>query len=157
MLPAALIRALDVLRFRKLVMNLIKEIKAKLQKYPHAKYESTSDSISVFPTSNNGFTVGLTVNQNSYTVSFDGWHEDFESREEALNCFSFGLSSDCRIKEYRRGNFAYKWIVESKENGEWVEDSETGLFLFPFWLKKEVRYLQNDLTGVERDAGKPDI
>ena len=133
-------------------MNLIEEIKAKLQKYPHAKYESTANSISVFPTSNNGFTVGLTVNQNSYTVSFDGWHEDFESGEEALDCFAFGLSSECRLKEYRRGNFAYKWTVESKENGEWVEDGTTGLLLFPFWMSKEVRYLQNDLIGAGRST-----
>ena len=111
----------------------------------------------MFPTSSDGFTVGLTANQNSYTVSFDGWHEDFESHEESGNCFAFGLSSDCRIKEYRRGNIAYKWIVESKESGEWVKDSETGLFLLPFWEKKEVRYLQNDMIGTERDADNPDI
>jgi hypothetical protein len=138
-------------------MSLIEEIKAKLQKYPHAKFESDGNSISVFPTSNDGFTVSLTVNQDSYTVSFDGWHEDFQDNEEALNCFAFGLSSDCRLKEYRRGNFAYKWIVESKENDGWVEDSTTGLFLFPFWMRKEVRYLQNNLISADNDAVKPDI
>ena len=111
----------------------------------------------MFPTSNNGFTVGLAVNQNSYTVSFDGWHEDFESREEALDCFAFGLSSECRLKEYRRGNFAYKWTVESKENGGWVEEGTTGLLLFPFWMRKEVRYLQNDLIKAERSASNGDI
>ena len=138
-------------------MNVIDEIKAKLNKYPHAKFESNSSSVSVFPTSADGFTVGLTVNQDSYTVSFDGWHEDFQDEEEALNCFAFGLSSACRLKEYRRGNFAYKWTVESKENGKWVEDGTTGLFLFPFWIRKEVRYLQNNLIGVENDADNADI
>ena len=138
-------------------MDTIEKIKDKLQKYPHVKYESDRNSISVFPTSDDGFTVSLTVNPDSYTVSFDSWHEDFESEEEALNCFAFGLSSDCRLKEYRRGNFAYKWTVESKENGEWVEDSTTGLFLFPFWMKKEERYLQNDLIGTEAHAGNGDI
>jgi len=133
-------------------MNVIEEIQAKLQKYPHAKFESSSSSISVFPTSDAGFTVGLTVNQDSYTVSFDGLHEDFQDKEEALNCFAFGLSSDCRLKEYRRGKFAYKWTVESKENGGWVEDGTTGLFLFPFWMRQEVRYLQNNLIGAENDA-----
>jgi len=62
-------------------MNIIEEIKAKLQKYPRAKYESDDDSISVFPISDDGFTVGLTVNQHSYTVSFSGWHEDFQNKE----------------------------------------------------------------------------
>jgi hypothetical protein len=138
-------------------MNLIEEITAKLQKYPHAKFESSSSSISVFPTSEAGFTVGLTVNQDSYTVSFDSWHEDFQDKEEALNCFAFGLSSDCRLKEYRRGNFTYKWTVESKERGKWVEDSTTGLFFFPFWMRKEIRYLQNNLIGGDKDSDKRDI
>ena len=136
---------------------MIEEIKTRLQKYPHAKYESDADSISVFPTSDDGFTVSLTVNQKSYTVSFNGWHEDFQNEEDALNRFAFGLSSECRLKECWRGSFAYKWTVESKENGEWVEDSSTGLFLFPFWKKKESRYLQNNLIVAERDADKPDI
>ena len=144
------------MRFEKLGMNVIEEIKARLQKYPHAKYECDADSISVFPTSDDGFTVSLNVNPNSYTVSFDGWHEDFQDEEEALNCFAFGLSSDCRLKEYRRGRYAYKWTVEAKENEEWVTDSSTGLFLFPFWMKKESRYLQNNLIATGPGADKPD-
>ena len=101
-------------------MNVIEEIKTRLQKYPHARFEGSSNSISVLPASDEGFTVGLTVDQDSYTVSFDGWHEEFHEKEDALNCFAFGLSSDCRLKEHRRGNFKYKWTVESKENGKWV-------------------------------------
>ena len=143
--------------FGNLKMNVIEKIKAKLQKYPHVKYDSDRNSISVFPTSDDGFTVSLIVNSDSFTVSYNSWHEDFQSEEEALNCLAFGLSPDCRLKEYRRGNFAYKWTVESKENGKWVEDSTTGLFLFPFWLRKEVSYLQNDLIGAEHNAANGDI
>jgi hypothetical protein len=138
-------------------MNVIEETKAKLQEHPRAKFEIDSNSISVFPTSDSGFTVGLTVNQDLYTVSFDGWHENFRNEEEALSCFGFGLSSDCRLKEYRRGTFIYKWVVESKKNGEWAEDSGTGLLLFPFWGKKEVRYLQNNLIDAKPNADKADI
>ena len=138
-------------------MSVIEEIKARLQKYPRAKFESDSDSISVFPTSDTGFTVGLTVSRGSYTVSFDGWHESFRDEEEALTCFGFGLSPDCRLREYRRGTFIYKWVVESKGDGGWVEDSGTGLLLFPFWRKKEVRYLQNDLIAAEPNTDKADI
>ena len=84
-------------------MNVIEEIKARLIKYPHAKYQADVNSINVSPTSDEGFTVSLIADQNTYTVSFDGWHEDFHDRDEALNCFAFGLSADCRLKEYRRG------------------------------------------------------
>lgn len=137
-------------------MDVIKEIEARLQEYPHAKFESSGGSISVLPISSDGFTVRMTVNQDSFTVFFNGWHEDFQDKEEALDCFAFGLSSECRLKEYRRGNAAYKWTVESRENGEWVGDSTTGLLFFPFWLKREIRYLQNTLISAGRDASNFD-
>ena len=60
----------------------------------------------VLPTSNHGFSVGLDVSQSHCTVSFNGWHEDFQKEDEALDCFAFGLSDECRLKECRRGNFA---------------------------------------------------
>ena len=68
---------------------------------------------------------------------FNGWREDFQQPEEALDCFAFGLSDECRLKETRRGSFAYRWTVESKQNGEWVADSETGLFLSRFGNHKQ--------------------
>lgn len=138
-------------------MSVIEEIKTKLQKYPHAKYKGSGNSISVLPTSDDGFTVSLIVNRNTHTVLFDGWHEDFHDKDEALNCFAFGLSTDCRLKEYRRGRFVYKCVVEAKEDGRWVEDSETGLLVFPFWANEEFRYLQNNLISEERGEAKPDI
>lgn len=133
-------------------MNPIEEIKTRLQKYPHVKFESSDSSISVFPTSAGGFTVELYGGPGGYRVSFNGWHDEFTDAEEALQCFSFGLSDDCRLKEYRRGNFAYRWVVESKENGEWVADSETALVLFPFWKRKQVVYLQNNLISRDKSS-----
>jgi hypothetical protein len=126
-------------------MNLIDEIKARLSKYPDIRYESNVSSIKVSPLSDDGFEVLLTVNREGYSVFFSGWHEEFDDEDDALNCFAFGLSDECRLKEYRRGRFPYKWTVESRENGKWIGDSTTGLLLFPFWKKVEVRYLQNNL------------
>jgi len=131
-------------------MNLIDDIKTRLSRYPHIRYESDASSITVFPHSPDGFAVTLVVNDgNLYTISFEGWHEDFEG-EEALNVFAFGLSYECRLKEYRRGNFAYKWTVEYLDDeGQWKEESTTGLLLFPFWKRSTVRYLQNNLLPRE--------
>ncbi len=128
-------------------MVAIEEIKEKLRKYPHVKYKAEDNYIVVFPISDNGFEVWLSVLGGEYKVNFEGWYEKFGSKEEALNCFGFGLSSECRVKEYRRGGVAYKWTLESKENGSWVADGTVALFFFPFWRKKEVRYLQNRLIG----------
>jgi hypothetical protein len=126
-------------------MDPIEEIKTKLRKYPHLKYESDASSIRVLPMSDDGFTVELEGTHGRYTVSFNGWHENFNDAAEALDCFAFGLSDQCRLKEYRAGNFAYRWAVESKQDGQWVVDSETALFIFPFWRRSEVVYLQNRL------------
>ena len=133
-------------------MSLIDEIKARLSKYPNARYECSGSSISVFPSSDNGFTVGLDVNKSQYTVYFNGWHEEFQNEDEALECFAFGLSDECRLRECRRGNFAYRWTVESKQNGNWLADSEIGLFLFPFWKPKKVYYLQNNLISTANEG-----
>ena len=107
------------------------------------RYESTSSSITVFPDSDDGFEVGLVVHGSEYLVSFDAWHVEPASEEEAMNLFALGLSDQCRLKEYRRGAFAYKWTMEYLADGEWTEDETTGLLVFPFWRKATTRYLQN--------------
>lgn len=127
-------------------MNAIEKIIAKLQKYPDAKYESGGNFIRVVSASENGFNVELTAARDNYTVYFNGWHETFKDEPDALDCFAFGLSAECRLKEYRRWGCAYKWTVESKEADKWIEDSTTGMLLFPFWGKLEIRYLQNNLV-----------
>ena len=127
-------------------MNPIEELKRRLDTLPNARYKSDAHSITVFPNDTDGFEVSITRNsENSYTVSFNGWHEDFEDVEETINVFGLGLSDECRLKEYRRGNFAYKWTVETLENGQWLEHSTTALLIFPFWRKRQTHYLHNRL------------
>ena len=128
-------------------MNPIDEIKTRLRDYPDVRYESTDSSIMVLPSSDTGFIVTLDIASGNYTVSFNGWHENFADPSAALDCFAFGLSDECRLKEHRRGQFAYRWTVESRQDGRWVPDSKTGLFLFPFWKRAEIVYLQNSLMS----------
>jgi hypothetical protein len=126
-------------------MSVIEEVKTKLSKYPDIKYQVGDDYIRVFPASEGGFEVGLMVLEGEYKVNFEGWHERFEDKDEALNCLAFGLSTECRIKEYRRGGIDYKWTLEYKENEKWIEYGTVSLIFFPFWRKKAIRYLQNTL------------
>jgi hypothetical protein len=127
-------------------MNLIEELKRRLDSVPNARYEADGSSITVEPRDSDGFTVMLTQNSNNhYTVFFNGWHEDFEDAEETTNIFGLGLSNECRLRECRRGNMPYKWTVETLEDGHWQPHSTTALLLFPFWRKRQIRYLQNRL------------
>ena len=132
------------------VMSVIDEIKEKLRRYPHVRYEVTEHSIVVLPTSESGFEVSLYFNQQDsyepFNVFFKGWHEAFSTQAEALECFALGLSVECRLKESSRGGEPYKWTVEYRDDGSWQSDSTTTTPLFvAFWRSKTERYLQNNL------------
>jgi len=133
-------------------MNLLDEIEQRLRRYPQATYERNDNSITVEPLDSDGFEVSIEDHgQHNYTICFNGWHENFDSDEEAFNVFACGLSSDCRLKEYRRGGFPYRWTLEGSEEGKWIEDSTTSLIIFPFWMKREIRILQNRLIKMNSE------
>ncbi|RMA67715.1 hypothetical protein [Ulvibacter antarcticus] len=124
----------------------INEIVNRLKKYPEVEYKLDENSITVNPKCKNGFPVSMTSDGNgNYTVAFDFWHEEFDNENDALNCFAFGLSKDCRLKLTKKGEKPIKWTVESNDNGIWIKDSSTGILNFTFWKKAEFEYLQNDL------------
>ena len=91
--------------------------------------------------------MGFRSTSTGFTVNFEGWHEEFTSEDEALNCFAFGLSPNCRLAVVLRGNTEKKWVVESLKDGKWTPDSETGLLLQPFWRSARIEYRQNNLLG----------
>ena len=122
-------------------MSIVEKIKEKLEQYPELPVSEESNSISVTPAG--GFTVWATDNGDSYTIGFEGWHEDFQNIVEALNCFGRGLSTECRLKVIERGHVPHKWVAQSLENGQWVNSSTTGLLFFPFWRRAKISYKQN--------------
>jgi hypothetical protein len=127
-------------------LSAIEEIRQKLQRYPGVQVTTTPTAITALPVSADGFPVRLDEHGETYTVSFAGWHEEFDSLEEARSCFAFGLSEACRLRVVSRGSFAYRWIVQHFKDGDWHDDSETGLLVFPFWRRRHERYLQNHVT-----------
>lgn len=110
-------------------------------------YERKGNSIIALPKAPQGFPVRYDYSSR-HVVSYLGWHEEFDNQDEALNCFAFGLSNVCRLKVLKKGSFSYKWTVEAQdEHGNWYEDSTTGLFIFPFWMKTTTLILQNHLIS----------
>lgn len=126
-------------------MDAIQEIKEKLARYPTARYTESATSIEVHPEDETGFSVGLHLEDGSFAVHFEGWHEHFDSKDEALHCFAFGLSRACRLCVVYRGSTPTRWIVESQQEGSWVRDSATGLVLYPFWRARRLVHKQNRL------------
>ena len=121
-------------------------VEERCRTLPDCQVTRKGEWVSVTPTHVNSFEVGYQFFNNLHTVNFLGWHEDFSSRDEALNCFAFGLSAQCRLRVWLKGKFQYRWALEGRdEAGKWYEDSRTGLVFFPYWKRTSVVVLQNDL------------
>jgi hypothetical protein len=130
----------------------IEIIKARLSNYPNVQYSERHNYLEVHPADPSGFLVGLEISSGGYRVFFEGWHEEFASEEEALNCVVFGLSSKCRLAVMFRGNKPTKWTVEGFQDGAWTSDSVTGLFLQPFWRSARIEYFQNRVLDGETEG-----
>ncbi len=134
------------------IMDAIDILRERLQKYPDIHYEIKGYGIQIPALTPDNFSVSLGRSSVGYTVSFEGWHEEFTSASEAVKCLLFGLSEKCRLKVLRRGWLDHKWVVQERRDGEWRDFSTVGLLLFPFWLRAHERYLQNDFI----QESKPD-
>jgi hypothetical protein len=130
-------------------MSALQTIADRLREHhPSLFARMERNTITVEPRNEDGFTVWLCKEDSTYIVGFDGWHEHFDSEEDALNCFTFGFSERCRLKVVYRGSFAHRWTLESKTDDGWCEDSTTGLLVFPFWRRPRTVYRTNGRTVV---------
>jgi hypothetical protein len=111
--------------------------------HPNLRVVETATTIEVPAPSEHGFSVSLHASAFSYTVHFEGWHEHFDSPEEALRCFAFAFSGRCRLAISYRGTTPVKWVLEQLRDGQWHAESETGLLLVPFWRRVRVEHRQN--------------
>lgn len=124
-------------------MGAVDRITERLRRYPQLVYRVSDGTIEVEPPNADGFAVSLTETANEWIVSFCGWHEHFTSEDEALNCFGFGLSDQCRLQIRYRGEFAYCWTVEERTENGWRQDSTTCMLFFPFWRRLRIEYRRN--------------
>lgn len=130
-------------------MTPIETIQEHMRQYDAAKIVVSGNHLSVDCNAPDGFQVSFSDLSPFYRVSFDSWHDEFSDLDEALNCFAFGLSKQCRLKIELRGGVEQKWTVQSWENGEWLDDSSVGQTGLQFWKPITVVYRQNTLIDVE--------
>ncbi len=89
----------------------------------------------VQPQSEDGFEVGFAEDERFAYVSCSGWHEEFEDKDDARNCFLNALTPRIRILISTRGSYEHKWEYQAFENDSWQSYGVTGLLFFPFWRK----------------------
>lgn len=130
---------------------MFNEIIEKLKKTPSAEYKVGEDFICVLPGTPDGFQVKIEqIWENHFTVSFDGWHEEFFNHEKAVECFLLGLSNRCRLKTQEKGGARFQWTLEYLDGEEWREKSSTRRYIHQFWKPAVTTYLQNDLLREKR-------
>src|SRR5262245_61109129 len=80
--------------------TIIEEIREKMARFPDARVEHDTSSITYLPSASDGFIVRLAVEESNgwerYTVYYNGSHEKFTHRGAAIRAFGFGLSTGCR-------------------------------------------------------------
>jgi hypothetical protein len=133
--------------------RMFDEIIEKLKECPSARYEVAEDRLRVLQGTREGFEVMIEqIWENHFTVSFDGWHEEFFDYEKAVACFLMGISNRCRLKIQEKGGSRFQWTLEYLDGEEWREQSSTQRFIHQFWKPSVTSYLQNDLLrGSSRD------
>lgn len=122
--------------------SILDEIVKRIAKRPNIKYKREAKSLSILP-EDAGFEVRIDVKPYTFIVSFKGWHEEFTKESDALNCFAFGLSNECRLQIEMRGSSEVRWTVQSLQGETWLDDSYSALMFFPFWRKRSVVHLRN--------------
>jgi hypothetical protein len=117
----------------------------RYEKFRHAGWRSNhceEKAIRVFPSSENGFEVVLVeipeYGPGCHQLSYAFWHTEVCDEEAAVNGFLNGLSDAVCLKVISRGGVDYRWTIG------WIGGNSVGIFRYPFWKKKAIRYLQND-------------
>jgi hypothetical protein len=127
---------------------MFEEIVKKLKECSSARYEVAEDRIRVLQGTAEGFEVMIEqIWENHFTVTFDGWHEEFFDLEKAEACFLMGLSNRCRLKIQEKGGSRFQWTLECLDGEEWKVMSSTQRFIHQFWKPPVTTYLQNDLIS----------
>jgi len=65
---------------------------------------------------------------------------EFAEERSAIGTFLGGLSEAYRLRVSSRGNVDYRWMIQYREGDGWINGSTVGIFRYPFWKKKKIRY-----------------
>lgn len=124
-------------------MKTLAELRQRLESRADIRFTSGDRQLTIHAKDENGFDITVIDEQSRVTVYFEGWHEHFETMEEALQCVGFGLSGECRVKVDRRGSTTYRWTLQYRDGEDWRFESSTSVIFCPFWKTRSTSYLQN--------------
>ena len=134
----------------------------KLNDCGQVRYEAGAYFIRTLAITPEGFPVKIEwIWDTHFVVFLDGWHQDFDSYEQAVRCFTLAATGHYRLKTASKGSFHFRWTLEYWDGSGWVEDSTITDLFYPFWKPTTTNYLRNDLhcedvAGESRPAWRLD-
>ena len=118
----------------------------KLNDCGQVRYEAGAYFVRTLAISPEGFPVKIEwIWDTHFAVLLDGWHQDFDSYEQAVRCFTLAVAGHYRLKTASKGSFHFRWTLEYWDDSAWVEDSTITDLFYPFWKPTTTNYLHNDL------------
>jgi hypothetical protein len=132
---------------------VIEELATHLRTHhPDLVFECGENALLVPATSEDGFSVGLRRLPGVWEVSYDAWHHQCTTEEEALDYFRNGLTGAARLRITSRGGQPYRWQAEVNTHDAWRPDWIMRRFFFPFWQPKSERTLRNTGRSWSREV-----
>jgi hypothetical protein len=118
-----------------------------LQHYPELVIELQEENKLIIETNQeDGFAVGLVTLDHEYKLYFDDYymHYDTGDEDEILQLIVYALTGMLRLEVHSKNGHDYKWVLQQKgADDQWQNKGTTAIFSLRFWIKLEIRYLQN--------------
>lgn len=116
-------------------MDLIQALTEKLERLPKLIPAEMPGGIRFAAPDANGFAVEVLEGDSEWTVFLGevGFHEHFETGEEALNFVIWCYSGDACIRETWRGDSPSSAVLEAREDDACSAVSRTQMIFVPFW------------------------
>lgn len=117
----------------------------KLNDCGQVRYEAGAHFIRTLAITPEGFPAKIEwIWDTHFAVFLDGWHQDFDSYERAVRCFTLAATGHYRLKTASKGSFHFRWTLEYWDGSGWVEDSTITDLFYPFWKPTTINYRHND-------------
>ena len=140
-----------------LCREFVKAAQEALSTFPEVKHSwsiaaaQTHCSLLIPKANEDGFDVRIEVSRDGIVVFGEGAHQHFDTPESthqekvasALGLVRDLLSPHMRIREFRAGKSAYRWLMQSLHNNEWQTEGSTALLFWNYFGKRSERIFKN--------------
>ena len=126
-------------------MDSLEELIEKLERRRDLAWTRVPGGVRIEPPSPEGFAVEVHEGETEWTVFLGnaGFHEAFDTGEEALQFVAWCYSGEARVREIWRGDTPSWSALEAREGDGWRRESSTRFIFVPFWRQRREVVLEN--------------